>query len=259
MKTFFASFLAILTIISCGNNTRHSSSTTIQEGIQLQTKPSKVSEIEVPESFTRQETSAYGQWIRNIKLTEDNTVYHFDGSKKANQSIHVAVLDFDIGNRDLQQCADACMRIRSEYLFEQKRYNEIKFLFANGKWSKSFEDYTSKRTHESFRSFMNYIYAFANTASLKKQMTTVPNLKNIQIGDIFVQSGNPYGHAITVMDICVNDKGEKRFMISQSYMPAQSIEILINEENNTAWYSADFPNLLNTPEWTFTKNDLKRF
>ena len=257
MKTKFLLLAIGLILISCGN-TILNSNTIEDEIINVDAVPKIVSEIKLPKGFKRKETKAYGSWIRNIKLTKDNTVYYFNGKKKQNQSIHVGVLDFDIGKRDLQQCADACMRIRSEYLFENKKFNEIKFLFANGKWSKSFANYTTKRTSKAFRSYLNYVYSFANTASLKKQLKSVL-VKDIKIGDVFVQSGNPYGHAVTVMDVCVNAKGKKKFMISQSYMPAQSIEILINPKDNSAWYSADFTGDLDTPEWSFTDSDLKRF
>ncbi|HIP36707.1 MAG TPA: hypothetical protein EYG85_07615 [Crocinitomix sp.] len=258
--------ITVLVIISCGNvssetnfiNNTDSTEIKLTEPVLKLSNAKKVSEITPPVGYARKNTTPYGKWIRNIKLTEENIVYYYNGSKKNNQNIHVAVLDFDIGNRNLQQCADACMRIRAEYLFENKRYSEIRFLFASGEWAPSYAKYTTKRSRKSFRSYMNYVYAYANTASLKKQLKSV-KVKDIKIGDVFVQSGNPYGHAVTVMDVVTNENGNKKFMLSQSYMPAQSIEILINPKNNSAWYSADFEGDLVTPEWTFTNEDLKRF
>jgi len=38
------------------------------------------------------------------------------------------VLDVRVGNKNLQQCADAIMRLRAEYLFQQQWYNAIRGL-----------------------------------------------------------------------------------------------------------------------------------
>jgi hypothetical protein len=50
-------------------------------------------------------------------------------------------------------------------------------------------------------------------------------------------------------------------MLAQSYMPAQDVHILKNPAKwrSTPWYELDFGEELRTPEWTFHKEDLKRF
>ena len=42
------------------------------------------------------------------------------------------VLNIDIGKKDLIQCADAAMKLRADYLFEKKRYDQIKFIATSG-------------------------------------------------------------------------------------------------------------------------------
>ena len=108
---------------------------------------------------------------------------------------------------------------------------------------------------------MNYIFAYANTASLKNELHKVKNINDMKIGDVFIQKGRPFGHAITVMNIAINKNNEKVFMLSQSYMPAQDIHILVNPGNKktSPWYKINDKMELITPEWTFYYKDLMRF
>jgi len=51
-------------------------------------------------------------------------------------------------------------------------------------------------------------------------------------------------------------------MIAQSYMPAQDIHILINVSKSSIspWYDlVETASEVQTPEWTFEGNQLKRF
>jgi len=58
----------------------------------------------------------------------------------------------------------------------------------------------------------------------------------------------------------INEVGEKCFLLGQSYMPAQNIHILRNpnDPSRSPWYSTNFGATLNTPEWTFDKEQLYR-
>jgi len=224
-----------------------------------------VKSIPVPEGYTRIEVTegSFGDYLRNSELkTENNKVYLYNGNLKYNQSAQFAVLKIDAGTRDLQQCADAVMRLRGEYLFYKKQYSDIHFNFLSDGKPRYFKTYAKGDfSHKKFRRYMDYIFSYANTASLKKELKKVDSPGNIQIGDVFIQRGNPYGHAVTVMDIAKNELGEIIFMLSQSYMPAQDIHILKNPNNKnlSPWYKIKNTGELNTPEWTFRFNDLKRF
>lgn len=236
----------------------------------------------VPMECTRTEVeeNSFADYLRKLPLKEHNAkVIYYNGKTKENYGVYEAVVDMDIGTRDLQQCADAIMRLRGEYLFQQKDFEKIHFDLTNGfrvdysKWIQGNrvvvdgnKTYWEKKTqnsstYESFRKYMDFVFTYAGTLSLSKELQAV-NLEEMQIGDIFIQGGSP-GHAVIVVDMAENkDTGEKYYMLAQSYMPAQDIQILSNRDNEdiSPWYVLNFEEeIINTPEWTFTKDDLKRF
>jgi hypothetical protein len=75
--------------------------------------------IAPPPGYQRDSLPAgsFGHWLRQLPLKPGQPpVYLHDGRPKGNQQAQAAVLDLDTGPRDLQQCADAVMRLRAEYL-----------------------------------------------------------------------------------------------------------------------------------------------
>ena len=97
------------------------------------------------------------------------------------------------------------------------------------------------------------------TASLSKQLRT-QDIINVEQGDVLIRGGFP-GHAVIVMDIAINDTGNKIFLLAQSYMPAQDIHVLNNPSNKnlSPWYEVNDETIIETPEYTFTKYELKRW
>ena len=57
----------------------------------------------------------------------DPGIYLFNGRLRDNQSTHFAVLDIPVGDKDLQQCADAMMRLRAESFLNQDNIDSICF------------------------------------------------------------------------------------------------------------------------------------
>jgi len=226
----------------------------------------KVKDIPVPNGYERIESVdlSFAWYLRHLSLnTVDNTVYSYDGSVIMGEyGYQYAVINMDIGKRDLQQCADAVMRLRAEYLYHQKKYTEIHFNFLSDGKARYYTNYSKgNRTYPKFRKYMDYIFAYANTASLRKELKRVNNPTEIQIGDVFIQTGQPYGHAVIVVDVAKEKQtDEKIFMLAQSFMPAQSIHILKNDDKNLSpWYTAKFGKSLVLPSWTFFPDDLLRF
>ncbi|RCX20177.1 uncharacterized protein DUF4846 [Anaerobacterium chartisolvens] len=236
--------------------------------------------IKAPYGFERVavEEDSYAQYLRSLPLKPDGSeVRLYDGRVK-NNAVHAAVVDIDVGERDLQQCADAVIRLRAEYLYHRKLYDKIHFNFTNGfnadyiKWMngnrikvEGNKAYWTEKTgysseYGSFREYLNMVFAYAGTLSLSQEMKKV-SLDDMRIGDVFIKGDNP-GHTVIILDMAKNDvTGEKIFMIAQSYMPAQDIHILKNlqDEGLDPWYPVNFGETLSTPEWQFSKEQLMRF
>ncbi|GAA0182357.1 DUF4846 domain-containing protein [Clostridium sediminicola] len=235
----------------------------------------------VPEGFKRVsvDRKSFQNYLRDLPLKPHGSVVHyFDGREKDRNNVYIGVVDLDVGDRDLQQCADAVMRLRAEYLYQNKMYDNIQFHFVNGfncnysKWKQGYrvaiegnntswvKKYSPDDSYKSFRNYLNVVFAYASTLSLDKELVSVEK-EDMKIGDVFIRGGSP-GHAVIVVDMAVNeDTGEKLFMLAQSYMPAQEIQILVNNNNEeiSPWYSNDFIGELSTPEWRFDEEELKSF
>lgn len=246
------------------------------EGTTIETR------FNVPEGYKRVVVSkhSFGEYLRNLPLKKHlSKVFLYNGDEKGNQNVHAAVVDLEIGKSDLQQCADAVMRLRAEYLFKEKRFDDIHFNFTSGfnalytKWRDGFRinvqgnkvEWVQKAKVDSsylvFRQYLDKVFTYAGTRSLSKELKQVANYSEMQIGDVFIIGGSP-GHAVLIVDMAENTKtGEKLFMMVQSYMPAQEIHVLKNFQNEvySPWYKLEENKTIKTPEWSFETNDLKRF
>ena len=245
----------------------------------------KVNTIEPPQGFTRLETTAgsFSEWLRGLPLKPTGTpVRYHDGSEKYNQSAHFRVLEIDVGEQDLQQCADAVIRLRAEYLYSTDRKDQIHFNFVSGHNVKYLDWINGRQpiiygdklqfvrwsdrpvipdTYHEFRwKYLEKIYMFAGTESLQHELKPVAKPSDINIGDVFIEGS---GHAVIVLDLAINDSNEKVFIIAQSYMPAQDTHILLNPDDAdlSPWYRAqdNGTGTITTPEWSFSWTMLKRF
>jgi hypothetical protein len=241
-----------------------------------------VNRIAVPSGFERIPVpkGSFGNWLRHLPLKAGKPpVYLHNGNKKDNQTAHYAVIDIDVGKRNLQQCADAIIRIRAEYLYSRGNYDTIHFNFTSGdkasykKWIMGYRPlirgnkvkWRKKRrydkSYQTFRKYTNTVFMYAGSYSLSRELKPVKNINDMKIGDIFIKGGFP-GHAIIVIDMAINKRNSKKcFLLAQSYMPAQEIHILVNPSNDklSPWYELDFGQTLYTPQWIFSHGQLKRF
>lgn len=214
-----------------------------------------------PEGYEwiEEKPGSFGHFIENFKLKPyGSPILKYDGVPVSSQHLHEAVFDIDTGNKDLQQCADAAIRMRAEYLYKSKKFNEIKFHFTSGDLL-SWNDYKNgtrafvngnsvsfRKTaafddsYNSFRNYLDLIFNYAGTISLNKETKPVMRNSDLKTGDILITPGSP-GHIVFISGVCKNQKGERLFLLSEGFTPAQSVHVLSNPFNPyfTPWYDLD--------------------
>lgn len=198
------------------------------------------------------QAGSFADWLQNLPLKPAGTQTRtYKGSIAATDVHTAAVVEMSVGNQDLQQCADAVMRLRGEYLYHLKKYDAIAFHFESGfrcDYVHYAEGYRYSNDHwilkakkdygyQTFMKYMNLVFNYAGTLSLQKELKKVQNPEDLQTGDVFIRGGSP-GHCFIVMDVVENSQHKKLFLLAQSFMPAQNIQVL---QYHSPWFSMDVP------------------
>ncbi len=246
------------------------------------------SRIQTPRNARRSalEPGSFGAWLRGLPLKRKHApVRFYNGHLKPNQDVHEAVVDIDIGTRNLQQCADSLIRLRAEYLYAQTPRPEIAFHYTSGhripfsKWAQGFRPIITppnkspkkrwtmawkpraKRSdsRKSFNAYLKNIFSYAGTMSLSKNLPK-RKPKDIEVGDIYLEGGFP-GHTVMVVDTAIHPVHGPLVLIAQGFMPAQSFHVLKNtyEPTLSPWFRVPTSGRFYTPEFTFNATDLYYF
>ncbi|MDF1561423.1 MAG: DUF4846 domain-containing protein [Deltaproteobacteria bacterium] len=234
--------------------------------------------LPLPAGFTRVPVApgSFGAFLRGLPTRPAGAkVMLHDGSPKGRQDVQWRVLAVDVGSRDLQQCADAVMRLRAEYLRQTGRADQICFRFTSGdaarwsewragmrpevkgsqvKWKRTAKPDAGEAT---FRGYLQRVFLYAGSASFEKELQPVAG-DAIAPGDVLIRGGHP-GHAMVVVDLIEGPGGERRFALAQSYMPAQEIHVVRGPSGDSPWFPVQKSGELKTPEWAFTHGDFRRF
>ena len=200
-----------------------------------------VGDIPAPWGYERINGSdeAYGQYLRSLPLKgRGSKVQLYTGGDARLQSLCYAVVDMPLLS-NAEQCADVCMRLRAEYLYNTRQFSRIRFQDVNGRTL----SYGGGASRKAFERYLRNLYGVASTYSLSREMRTRA-LKDMQPGDVFVypaRYGQKYGHAMMVVDVAVNRKGKKAFLLAEGNTPAREIHLLRNFENpiRSPWFMLD--------------------
>ena len=225
-------------------------------------------------------TGSFGYFLDNFKLKKyDSPIMKYDGTAIATQHLHEAVFDIDVGNKDLQQCADSFIRLRADYLCNEKKCDEIKFHFTSGDLM-TWNDYKNgvrafvngnnvnfRKTknfdgsYENFRKYLDLIFNYAGTISLNKETKPILKTADLRTGDIIITSGSP-GHIVFIVGVVGNKAGKKLFLLAEGFTPAQSIHLLKNPFNTeiSPWYELDiYSPETKTARYNFKPSNFRSF
>ena len=238
--------------------------------------------FEAPKNYhwIDEKANSFGYFLENFQLKKHGSpIKKFDGSEITTQNLHEAIFDIDVGTKDLQQCADAVIRLRAEYLFKTKNFDKIKFHFTSGDLM-SWNDYKNgvrafvngnsvsfRKTenfddsYENFRKYLDLIFNYAGTISLNKESNAVLKNSDLKTGDFLITPGSP-GHVVFIAGVCQNAVGKKLFLLAEGFTPAQSIHLLKNpfNPNISPWYELDVNSAqTKTARYIFEPSNFRNF
>lgn len=214
--------------------------------------------------------NSFGAWLRDYPFSKSDEVYLFNGALSPNQNMQYRVLDLSIGTQNLQQCADAILRLRSEFYFEHKMYHAIRFPakgveFVYTDYLKGYRyklagsklvsvqesSALAEPSKTSLHDFLQIVFAYCGTYTVYEASVSI-RANEVMPGDMLIKPGSP-GHAMIVMDIAENiENGNLIVLLAQGFMPAQSAHVVKNEQDVSLnpWYLLQDETVL-TPGFNF--------
>ncbi|QDG50191.1 hypothetical protein FIV42_05435 [Persicimonas caeni] len=221
---------------------------------------------------------SFAQFLRGLPVRVDRTgVLSYRGRRLSSPS--AAIVAIDVGERNLQQCADSAIRLHAEYLWSRGEAQRLGYHFTSGDetrwedWQKG-ERYVisgSKvervrrgavaNSHAQFRRWLDTVFMYAGTRSLR--FDSQPVAGPIAPGDFFVAPGSP-GHAVIVLDVARNEDGHRVALLGQGFMPAQDLHVIRSRGDHVedrVWFVLPKEGeKLATPSWRpFSRGQARRF
>ncbi len=212
-----------------------------------------------PHGAERVPADAWGRWVQQRTLRDAaEPVRTHDGRFVRDRGARVVELPLVPG--DLQQCADAILRLRAEWLRETEQ--PVSFHATSGdpipwaRWEQGERPYAPGNavlwrpgTQGGWESYLAAVFTWAGTASLQQYETRAATTP--APGMVLVQGGFP-GHAVLLLDVAT--RGDQTWLLlGQSYMPAQDFHVDLGPHDG--WWAWEEP--LRTNTWSFGFADLR--
>lgn len=244
-----------------------------ESGMTLQTRINPTSGYR----RTDVESGSLGEFLRNYELKKATAkVKLWDGTKREKQDTVQAVFRIPMEKEDLQRAAGTILRVYTEYFWNQRTYDKISFLFANGfraeykKWQEGFLIRTddtgsiwvnggsTDNSEENLKKYMHTVLVYTSADSLAQESHKIKK-EELQIGDILLKTGTE-ADAVMVVDECVNEQGKKAYLLAKGGKPAQQFHLLKNpaHEEDPWYYEEELSYPISTSEGDFAKGSMRR-
>ncbi len=222
-----------------------------------------IEDIPAPSGYERVDgcSGSFAAYLRALPLKpRGGKTELYKGGTAPLQFLTYAVVDLPLISND-EQCADMCMRLRAEYLYQTGQAGKIHFMSVNGEQLRF-----GGGGREALTSYLRKVYGVANTYSLRREMKERP-LADVQPGDVLVfdssRHGGPYGHAIMVADVAINPKtGKIALLLAEGSTPACNLHVIENWHNlwRSPWFVYE-PDAEQIPIFVFSfrKDDLRKW
>lgn len=212
---------------------------------------------------------SFGAFLRGLPLRPAGSPvqsYRKDVLLEGGDPRVTAVAELDVSTSDVQQCADSVIRLHAEWQWTSGARERVGYHFLSGDlatWARyragerpvvapdgkrvSWQGGASTRDdHAAFRKYLDMVFNYASTISLAQRSSRVVRREELRPGDFFVLPGGP-GHAILILDVAEDERGHRRALLGQGYMPAQDFHVLASAPGE-AWFSLDGDSV-DTPFW----------
>lgn len=197
--------------------------------------------------------NSFAAYLRSLPVVNSTTIKLFNGKtlkdSKAQYSGHIPI---NIKGKRLWQCMDILMVLYTDFLFKQERADSLSFPLPEGtmlRWQDwkmglrpQFEGLhfvlkkSAKSNPVTTSSYLNTVFNYSGTQTFYHHYPSVA-VKDMQPGDFIVKKGRK-GHAVLILDMAQNEKGETVILVAQGDTPARQIAVLKGGDN-FVWVKVD--------------------
>lgn len=244
----------------------------VPDGMTLETR------IIPPDGYSRVpvEGGSFGEYLREYPLLPDDVRLPVYNGTTMSSTGAAAIFDISLGDEGYQQCADSIIRLYSDYFYENGQFDKISFQFSNGdvcdyeRWRKGkrmlvLGEFSCEipaalpdDSEQQYRNYLKEVMRYAGTLSLQKESEVISS-DELRIGDIICNDA----HVVMIVDMAVNESGEKCYLLGQSFIPAVCFHIVSNIDGTevSPWYTQQQleKDSFVIGEYVFQKNDIRRW